>query len=85
MDSGGQYQDGTTDVTRTIAIGRPTPEMRERLAKLNPTAVARVAQRLLEATERNYWKPDAQVLEALKRAGEELEDRLEGIYEGSPG
>jgi Xaa-Pro aminopeptidase len=30
VDSGGQYQDGTTDVTRTIAIGRPTAEMRER-------------------------------------------------------
>ena len=29
VDSGAQYQDGTTDVTRTIAIGRPTPEMRE--------------------------------------------------------
>ena len=61
------------------------PAMRERLARLNPTAVARVAQRLLEATERNYWKPDADVLEALRRAGEELEDRLEGVYEGTPG
>jgi Xaa-Pro aminopeptidase len=30
VDSGAQYQDGTTDVTRTVAIGRPTPEMRER-------------------------------------------------------
>lgn len=30
VDSGGQYRDGTTDVTRTIAIGTPTPEMRER-------------------------------------------------------
>lgn len=30
VDSGGQYLDGTTDVTRTIAIGRPTAEMRER-------------------------------------------------------
>ena len=28
IDSGAQYQDGTTDVTRTIAIGEPTPEMR---------------------------------------------------------
>ncbi|OZA08097.1 MAG: X-Pro aminopeptidase, partial [Rhodobacterales bacterium 17-64-5] len=26
VDSGGQYQDGTTDVTRTIAIGTPEPE-----------------------------------------------------------
>ena len=30
LDSGGQYADGTTDVTRTVAIGTPTPEMRER-------------------------------------------------------
>lgn len=30
IDSGGQYADGTTDITRTVAIGRPTPEMRER-------------------------------------------------------
>lgn len=30
LDSGAQYLDGTTDITRTIAIGRPTKEMRER-------------------------------------------------------
>ncbi len=30
VDSGGQYLDGTTDVTRTIAIGTPTDEMRNR-------------------------------------------------------
>ena len=60
------------------------PEMRDRLAKLNPTASARVANRLLEASTRNYWKPDAATLEALQRAGDELEDRLEGIYEGAP-
>jgi Xaa-Pro aminopeptidase len=28
VDSGGQYRDGTTDITRTVAIGTPTPEMR---------------------------------------------------------
>ena len=28
IDSGGQYQDGTTDITRTVAIGRPTDAMR---------------------------------------------------------
>jgi light-independent protochlorophyllide reductase iron-sulfur ATP-binding protein len=32
-------------------------EMRERLAALNPTASAKVANRLLEAHERNYWTP----------------------------
>jgi Xaa-Pro aminopeptidase len=30
VDSGGQYLDGTTDVTRTVAIGEPSDEMRER-------------------------------------------------------
>jgi len=30
LDSGGQYLDGTTDVTRTLAIGEPTEEMKER-------------------------------------------------------
>ena len=28
LDSGGQYEDGTTDITRTVAVGNPTPEMR---------------------------------------------------------
>jgi len=56
-------------------------EMRERLAALNPTASAKVASRLIEAHERNYWTPDAETLEALRRAGEELEDRLEGVFQ----
>ncbi|MBZ0217434.1 MAG: aminopeptidase P family protein, partial [Fimbriimonadaceae bacterium] len=30
VDSGGQYEDGTTDITRTIAIGAPSDEMRQR-------------------------------------------------------
>jgi magnesium chelatase subunit H len=64
------------------------PEMRDRLAKLNPTASARVANRLLEASDRKFWNPDATMLAALRRAGEELEDRLEGVFidtrEGSP-
>jgi len=30
VDSGGQYQDGTTDITRTVPIGTPNAEMRER-------------------------------------------------------
>jgi magnesium chelatase subunit H len=59
------------------------PAMRERLAALNPTASAKVASRLLEACDRQYWTPDAATLEALRRAGEELEDRLEGVFEGS--
>jgi magnesium chelatase subunit H len=58
--------------------------MRERMAQLNPTASAKVANRLLEATRRQYWQPDAETMTALLRAGEELEDRLEGIQEGLP-
>ncbi len=57
------------------------PAMRQRLASLNPTASARVVNRLLEASERDYWTPDDQTLAALRRASEELEDRLEGVYE----
>ncbi len=53
--------------------------MRERLAALNPVASAKVAHRLLEAHERNYWTPDNETLEALRKAGEELEDRVEGV------
>jgi Xaa-Pro aminopeptidase len=34
VDSGGQYQDGTTDVTRTVAIGEPTAEMRDRFTRV---------------------------------------------------
>jgi magnesium chelatase subunit H len=60
------------------------PQMRERLSKLNPTASAKVASRLIEAFERSYWQPDDATLDALRRAGEELEDRLEGVYEGVP-
>ena len=53
--------------------------MRERLAQLNPTASAKIANRLIEAHERRYWSPDPATLAALLHAGEELEDRLEGI------
>jgi magnesium chelatase subunit H len=65
-------------LTQTFVLD---PEMRERLAALNPVASAKVANRLIEAHERRYWSPDAATLEALQGAGEALEDRLEGIGE----
>src|SRR6202158_5666886 len=34
IDSAAQYEDGTTDVTRTIAIGEPTAEMRDRFTRV---------------------------------------------------
>jgi magnesium chelatase subunit H len=58
------------------------PAMRDRLARLNPTASVRIANRLIEASERNYWAPSASVLADLRAAGDELEDRLEGIGVG---
>ncbi|MGZ3399643.1 MAG: aminopeptidase P family protein [Caulobacteraceae bacterium] len=44
VDSGAQYLDGTTDVTRTVAIGQPSQEMRERftLVLKGHLALARV-------------------------------------------
>ncbi|NBZ86397.1 magnesium chelatase subunit H [Stagnihabitans tardus] len=53
--------------------------MRRRLSELNPEASNRMAQKLLEASDRNYWQPDAATLAALQRAADELEDRLEGV------
>jgi Xaa-Pro aminopeptidase len=34
LDSGAQYLDGTTDITRTVAIGTPTAEMRDRFTRV---------------------------------------------------
>jgi Xaa-Pro aminopeptidase len=34
VDSGGQYEDGTTDITRTVVIGQPTAEMRDRFTRV---------------------------------------------------
>jgi Xaa-Pro aminopeptidase len=34
IDSGAQYGDGTTDITRTVAVGTPSPEMRDRFTRV---------------------------------------------------
>ncbi len=34
VDSGAQYEDGTTDITRTVAIGTPSEEMRDRFTRV---------------------------------------------------
>ncbi len=34
VDSGGQYENGTTDITRTMAIGEPSDEMRDRYTRV---------------------------------------------------
>jgi magnesium chelatase subunit H len=53
--------------------------MRRRMAELNPIASSRMAKRLLEASDRQYWTPDPATLRALHLASDELEDRLEGV------
>ncbi len=67
------------EITTTFVLD---PAMRERMAALNPTASAKVANRLIEAHQRGFWQPDAAMLDALAQAGDELEDRLEGILPG---
>ena len=66
-------------ITETYVLD---PAMRERMAALNPTASAKVAQRLIEAHRRGFWTPNAEMRDALDRAEEELEDRLEGVTTG---
>jgi Xaa-Pro aminopeptidase len=34
IDSGAQYEDGTTDITRTVAVGTPSDEMRDRFTRV---------------------------------------------------
>lgn len=53
--------------------------MRRRLSALNPKASAKLANRLIEACERDFWKPDEETWNALLEAGDELEDRVEGV------
>ncbi len=66
-------------ITETFVLD---DQMRERLAELNPSATAKVANRLLEASERKYWNPSPADLAKLRQFAEELEDRLEGVYQG---
>ena len=50
VDSGGQYPDGTTDVTRTVAIGTPTAEMKDRFTRVLQGHIAVARARFPEGT-----------------------------------
>ncbi|MGB3793307.1 MAG: aminopeptidase P family protein [Sphingopyxis granuli] len=50
VDSGGQYADGTTDITRTIAIGQPTAEMRRRFTQVLKGHIALATARFPKGT-----------------------------------
>ncbi len=50
VDSGAQYPDGTTDVTRTLAIGEPTGEMRDRFTRVLKGHIAIATARFPKGT-----------------------------------
>jgi Xaa-Pro aminopeptidase len=50
VDSGGQYPDGTTDVTRTIIVGTPTTEMKDRFTRVLKGHIALATQRFPAGT-----------------------------------
>ena len=50
VDSGAQYQDGTTDVTRTISIGTPNEEMRDRFTRVLKGHIALSSARFPKGT-----------------------------------
>jgi len=50
VDSGGQYADGTTDITRTIAIGEPSAEMRRRFTQVLKGHIALATARFPKGT-----------------------------------
>jgi len=67
VDSGGQYLDGTTDVTRTVAIGEPTAEMRERFTRVLKGHIALATARFPEGTTGSQL--DILARQALWQAG----------------
>ncbi len=50
LDSGGQYPDGTTDITRTVAIGKPSAEQCERFTRVLKGHIALARTRFPEGT-----------------------------------
>jgi Xaa-Pro aminopeptidase len=67
VDSGAQYLDGTTDVTRTVAIGEPTAEMRDRFTRVLKGHIAIATVRFPEGTTGSQL--DALARGALWQAG----------------
>jgi Xaa-Pro aminopeptidase len=50
LDSGAQYLDGTTDVTRTVAVGEPSAEMRDRFTRVLKGHIALACARFPKGT-----------------------------------
>ena len=67
VDSGGQYLDGTTDVTRTVALGAPQPEHRDRFTRVLKGHIAIATCRFPRGTSGSQLDTLARL--ALWRAG----------------
>ncbi len=67
VDSGGQYRDGTTDVTRTVAIGEPSAEMRDRFTRVLKGHIALATVRFPDGTTGSQL--DILARQALWQAG----------------
>ena len=67
VDSGAQYLDGTTDITRTVAIGTPSAEMRERFTLVLKGHIALATCRFPKGT--TGGQIDALARQYLWRAG----------------
>jgi Xaa-Pro aminopeptidase len=67
VDSGAQYEDGTTDITRTIAVGTPSDEMRERFTRVLKGHIAIATAVFPEGTSGAQLDPLARV--SLWQAG----------------
>jgi len=64
------------EVARTYVLDG---EMLERLSRLNPHSARSLVARLLEAEGRGFWQADPDVVERLREAFSDLEDRVEGV------
>jgi Xaa-Pro aminopeptidase len=67
VDSGGQYRDGTTDITRTVAVGMPNAEMRDRFTRVLKGHIALAVARFPVGTTGSQL--DALARYALWQAG----------------
>jgi Xaa-Pro aminopeptidase len=67
VDSGGQYQDGTTDVTRTVIVGAPTREMKDRFTRVLKGMIAMSVIRFPKGTTGSQL--DVLARESLWKAG----------------
>jgi Xaa-Pro aminopeptidase len=67
VDSGAQYRDGTTDITRTVAIAEPTDEMRDRFTRV---LIGHIAIAIARFPEKTTWAQlDSFARAALWQAG----------------